>query len=211
VNEAPVLGTPVLGNGTEDVSYTLNASDLLATATDIDGDALSLSNVTVSAGTITDNADGTYTITQSSDFNGAITVSYEVSDGTVSVGGTAWITYDAVNEAPLVSGSVNLSGTEDQSLLITEAELLANASDVDGDDLSITALTSDAGTLVDNLDGTWSLAPAADFVGTITLSYSVTDGTEVTPATVSVDVENVNDAPVLQSQLFGFPSRRYVC
>jgi Ca2+-binding RTX toxin-like protein len=209
VNEAPVLGTPVLGNGTEDVSYTLNASDLLATATDIDGDALSLSNVTVSAGTITDNADGTYTITQSSDFNGAITVSYEVSDGTVSVGGTAWITYDAVNEAPLVSGSVNLSGTEDQSLLITEAELLANASDVDGDDLSITALTSDAGTLVDNLDGTWSLAPAADFVGTITLSYSVTDGTEVTPATVSVDVENVNDAPVLQSQLFGFPSRRY--
>ena len=46
--------------------------------------------------------------------------------------------------------------------LITQAELLANASDVDGDPLTAInlAIASGNGTLVDNGNGTWSYTPA---------------------------------------------------
>ena len=47
--------------------------------------------------------------------------------------------------------------------LITQAELLANATDVDGPALTAIslAISSGNGTLVDNGNGTWSYTPAA--------------------------------------------------
>ncbi|NVJ93346.1 MAG: cadherin-like domain-containing protein [Methylocystaceae bacterium] len=197
VNDAPVLGTPVLINGVEDVVYILSADDLLATATDAEGDALSLVNVSVDVGDIVDNGDGTYTITQALNYNGVVNVTYSVSDGVETVNSTLSLTYDAVNDAPVVSDAVALASVEDSALVITEAELLTNASDVDGDVLSVQNLVTDSGTLIDNGDGTWSLTPAADFTGMISLSYAVSDGSAVSAASATVSVANVNDAPVL--------------
>jgi hypothetical protein len=73
VNDAPALtGTQAtLVAGTEDTPYTLTEADLLAGFTDVDGDSLSVSDLTASNGTIRANEDGTYTFTPAANFNGS--------------------------------------------------------------------------------------------------------------------------------------------
>ena len=109
---------------------------------------------------------------------------------------------EAVNAFPVVDGTLDLGSlNEDGSLLITVAELLAHASDIDGDTLSVTGLTvtSGSGSLTDNGDGTWTFAPTVDWHGSVTFDYTVSDGQGGTaPATASLTVNPVNDAPVVE-------------
>ena len=110
-NNAPT-GTPtaVLTDGTEDVAYTVAAADLLAGFTDPEGDTLSVANLTASNGTVSDNGDGTYTITPTLNFNGPVTLSYDVIDGKGGSlpGQSLSYNVDAVNDAPEIRIQGNL-------------------------------------------------------------------------------------------------------
>ena len=53
----------MLANGTEDTAYTVSAADLLAGFADVDGDTLAVANLATSNGSVTDNGDGTFTVT----------------------------------------------------------------------------------------------------------------------------------------------------
>src|SRR6185503_17175873 len=82
--------------------------------------------------------------------------------------------------------------------LITNAELVANAVDVDGDALTATAvaITSGNGSLVDNGNGTWTYTPTADDSSSVAFSYTIGDGNGGTVAgTATLDLSPVNDAP----------------
>jgi hypothetical protein len=57
------------------------ASDLLQGFSDVDGDSLSVINLSSSSGFLQDNQDGTYTLTPNANFNGNISLTYQVSDG----------------------------------------------------------------------------------------------------------------------------------
>lgn len=83
VNDAPVLtdNQATLANGTEDTAYTVTLDQLLQGYTDADGDTLSITGLSANQGTITDNQDGTYTITPTAQYSGAVTLSYTVTDG----------------------------------------------------------------------------------------------------------------------------------
>ncbi len=61
VNDAPVApSSPMsLASGTEDTAYTINASDLLQGFSDVEGDSLSVMNLSSSSGFLQDNQDGT--------------------------------------------------------------------------------------------------------------------------------------------------------
>ncbi len=205
VNDAPVVsGSVDLGSMNKDAGLVITSAELLANASDIDGDALSVTGliVTSGSGTVSDNGDGTWTFTPTADWNGEVAFGYTVDDGN---GGTApaaaELTVNAGNDAPVVSGSVDLgSMNEDASLTITEAEFLANASDIDGDALSVTGLTvtSGSGTVADNGDGTWTFTPTADWNGEVSFGYTVDDGNGGTaPAVAELSVSAINDAPVV--------------
>jgi VCBS repeat-containing protein/predicted outer membrane repeat protein len=76
--------------------------------------------------------------------------------------------------------------------------VLRNDSDPDGDTLSVASWTnptrSQAFTM--NSDGTFSYTPQANFSGTDSFTYRLTDGTNVlAPVTVTLTVQSVNDAP----------------
>ena len=96
----------------------------------------------------------------------------------------------AVNDAAEVSGPVSFDTVENTPLTISEAELLANASDVDGDTLSVQNLSASGGTLTNNGDGTWDFTPDTDFDGTINLTFDVSDGWTTTAATGTIEVED---------------------
>ncbi|RUA04629.1 MAG: hypothetical protein DSY43_05960 [Gammaproteobacteria bacterium] len=98
------------------------------------------------------------------------------------------------NHAPVVTTAVSLTGTEDQNLSITTAQLLANASDVDGDDLTVSNLVviGNNASITNNNDGTWSLTPNANFNGQIQLSYDISDGQATINAIAIANIEAVN-------------------
>lgn len=81
------------------------------------------------------------------------------------------------NDAPVVAGPVALSGTRNVVRVITEAELLAAASDVDhGAVLSVHQLATPSGLLLDNGDGTWNFTADVNSTAPVSFSYAVSDG-----------------------------------
>ncbi|WP_159675646.1 Ig-like domain-containing protein, partial [Andreprevotia sp. IGB-42] len=168
------------------------------TATDADGDALSFTKATDPAhGNVTVDAAGNWTYTPASNYNGADSFTVTVSDGkggsdtiTVSVGVTP------VNDAP-VAVADHFTTSEGTPVTIKFADLLGNDTDVDGDLLSVgSAQNIQHGTL-SVVGGNLVFTPAANFSGTASFDYTVSDGHGGTnTATVSIDVTPVNDAPV---------------
>ena len=179
-NDNPALtGTKaVLANGTEDTQYIFAKSTLLQGFTDIDSTTLSVDSIQSSAGTLYDNGDGTFTLTPPNNFNGQISVNYSVSDehgGSLNAGNTISIT--SVNDHPLlVSSQATLkNGREDKPYVISEAALLQGFTDIDSSALTIESLSSSAGTIAKNSDGTFTLNTPKDFNGNVELKYSVAD------------------------------------
>jgi Ca2+-binding RTX toxin-like protein len=102
----------------------------------------------------------------------------------------------AVNDAP-TAGNDTVTATEDTPLIITPATLLGNDNDVDGNPLSITAVGNATHGTVTLSGGNVLFAPAANYNGPASFTYTVSDGQGgSTTATVNVNVTAVNDAPV---------------
>mgnify|MGYP002820925803 FL=1 len=215
VNDLPVLPAEAsaLNNATEDLIYSVKASDLLDGVTDADNDPLSVSGLSVNRGDLEQTSEGEWSYTPEKDFNGDVEFSYLVDDGNGGqVATRKLLTVDPVNDAPELSGTASTmpGGAEDTAYTITKQQLLAGFSDVDRDSegnpesLDITGLTAtDAdgnpvGTLNQNQTGTsWTFTPSDNFNGTVNLSYNVTDGTASTAATNTFELASVNDAPEL--------------
>ncbi|MDH0446777.1 putative Ig domain-containing protein [Shewanella sp. GD04112] len=77
-----------------------------------------------------------------------------------------------------------------------DVNVLANDTDSDGDSLSVTQVISEFGTVTVLADQRISYMPAADFIGTDVLVYSITDGKGGTASSELTIVVNGNTAPV---------------
>ncbi|MBI3506641.1 MAG: tandem-95 repeat protein, partial [Proteobacteria bacterium] len=191
VNVAPVAQNGA-AHGAEDNQVTGRA-----TATDANGDTLTYSipaNGAPAHGVVTMNADGSYTYTPAANYNGTDSFTYTVSDGRGGTStGTITVSLDAVNDKP-VATAATISGNEDNSV---SGRVVAT--DVDGDALTFSVPANGGpahGTVTMNADGTFNYVPAANFNGTDTFTYQVSDGKGgITTAQVSVNVAAVNDAP----------------
>ncbi|MCV5217124.1 cadherin-like domain-containing protein, partial [Escherichia coli] len=72
-------------------------------ASDVDGDDLTASNLTVDGNaTVVANDDGSFTITPDADFNGDIDLSFDITDGDATIQATADLTVNPVNDLPTV-------------------------------------------------------------------------------------------------------------
>jgi hypothetical protein len=81
-------------------------------------DSLSVADLTATNGTISANADGSYTFTPNANYNGSVNLTYNVVDGnggTVAASQSFSIT--SVNDAPTGTATASLvAGTEDTAL-----------------------------------------------------------------------------------------------
>jgi Cadherin-like domain/RTX calcium-binding nonapeptide repeat (4 copies) len=101
------------------------------------------------------------------------------------------------NTAPVVSGPVALSGAvEDTTYNFAAAALLANATDAEGNALSVENLQASSGTLLNNGNGNYIYTPAANANGSVNFTYSVSDGLLSTAASATLAIAAVNDGPV---------------
>ena len=111
-------------------------------------------------------------------------------------------TITGTNSAPVAVNDT--ASTNEDTALTSSADLVANDTDADGDSLSVTAgtfTTSQSGSLVLAADGSYTYTPAANFSGTDTVDYTVTDGTATDTGTLTITVADVNDPPVLTGDL----------
>jgi VCBS repeat-containing protein len=197
-NDAPVAKGDAYAIA-EDGTLIVEANGVLANDTDLDGDALSAVLVGGPAnGTLTLNADGSFTYTPNANFNGTDTFTYKANDGTADSGAaTVTITVGPQNDAPVAAGDAYVIA-EDSTLIVAAAGVLANDTDVDGDALSAVLVSGPAnGALTLNADGTFTYTPDKNFNGTDTFAYKANDGTaDSSVATVTITVDPQNDAPV---------------
>ena len=202
VNDAPTGGAAVLAAIAEDSgARVITQTELLANASDINGDSLTATDLAITSGngTLADNGDGTWSYIPDPNDDGDVSFSFNIRDGTTSTGSTATLDITPVNDAPTAGAAAVLAAIAEDSgaRVITEAELLANASDIDGDNLSVTDLviTSGNGALVNNGNGTWSYTPAANDDTDVSFSFNIHDGTTNTGSSATLDITPVNDAP----------------
>ena len=203
VNDAPVAVNDSFVTSEEN-SLIISASELLANDSDVDGDTLNVNFTPISGpanGTLSVNSVGSFNYTPDADFNGTDSFIYEVSDTDGLVArATVVITVNPVNDGPTTSPVTLTPIAEDSgTVTITQADLLVNSDDRDGDPLFAVGLTNTSGngTLVDNEDGTWSYTPDADDDSSVSFSYDVTDNTVNVANTATLDITPVNDAPVI--------------
>lgn len=233
VNDAPVT-TPLILVIEEDTAFTL---DLLASIVDADGDDLTITIGTTQNGAV-NGSDGIYTFIPGLNFfnsravigadgnlvrgadggvlyqmiSGSETAffDYTVNDGTVDVDGSVLFMVTPGNDAPFAP-DVDLSTDEDTELAISVAELLASASDPDGDALTLVdvgiSLNDAAGMhgaiFFDQAAGTIFYDPFEEFqalpeggLGTDSFTYTVEDEFgQRTTATINIEIDGLNDAP----------------
>lgn len=194
----PTNDAPVVADGTITTDEDTDGTATL-TSTDADGDA-----VTYSVGTAPTN--GTVTIagdvatySPNANYNGGDSFTVVGNDGTVdSAPATITVTVTAVNDAP-TAAAIAQTTAED-----TAADVTLLGADVDGDALAYSVSAPTNGTVTVTLAGAVAVAtytPNADFNGTDSFTYTVSDGTLSATETVTMTVSATNDAPVVDDKV----------
>jgi Ca2+-binding RTX toxin-like protein len=149
-------------------------------------------------GTATLNQDGNIEFTPAANFNGTASFEYTITDGTENAIGAVDVAVNPFNDAPIANKDT-ITTNEDTSVTMPPTQLLNNDSDVDTKDkLSIVGISNSVnGTAILNQDGKIQFTPAANFNGTASFNYTLSDGTVNTTGAVDVAVNPVNDAPTI--------------
>ena len=201
VNDVPI-GVPDAYGASEETTLVVAAPGVLDNDTDLEGSALTaILGASPTHGSLTLNADGSFSYTPAANFSGVDTFTYRARDAQngSSALTTVTITVANTNDPPQ---AVNDSGStqEDVPLVRTAATgVLANDSDSDaGTTLSAQLVTPPAsGALVLQADGSYTFTPPANGSGIFTFTYRAFDGQALSNlATVTLTVSPVNDAPV---------------
>ena len=205
--------------GSEDVAITGN---LVGNDSDLDADSLTVTQFTIAGqtrtagqtavlngiGALTVNADGSYSFVPDANYYGAVPVAtITITDGVATANQLLTISLAAVNDAP-VAGNDSKLGTEDTNL---SGNVLPNDFDLDADVLTVSKFTINGteynagttaslvgqGLFVLNSNGSYFFTPSANFNGNLpAISYTITDGSLTSSATLDLSLKAVNDAPV---------------
>ncbi|MBL0047301.1 MAG: tandem-95 repeat protein [Bacteroidetes bacterium] len=202
VNDGPIA---IDDNANTLEGVTLNGTTVLINDTDPDGNNLTVNTtpfVNVTNGSLTLNANGTYTYIPNPLFNGIDTFTYIVcDDGVPSLCDTAVVTIavGAVNNAPI---AIDDAYSTNEDVVLNGTSVLLNDSDPENDALTVNTtpfVNVTNGVLVLNSDGTFTYTPNANFNGIDSFVYTVCDDgipVQCSQATVTITVTPVNDAPL---------------
>lgn len=135
-------------------------------------------------------------------FNGSLELLIVASDGNLNATAPVNLIIDAVNDAPVAELDSGFVTSEDTPLIIATSTLLANDSDIDGDALTISAVTNAIGGTVTLNGNQIQFTPNANFYGDASFTYNVSDpGGASDTALVTIRVMPVNDAPIVMTDI----------
>ncbi|QDT97673.1 Ig-like domain-containing protein [Gimesia aquarii] len=206
-----ILGTGEMG---EEIVLVAGIDSLIENDTDGDEDTLTVSVLTLPTnGTLAWEIDGSFTYTPNAGFSGTDQFTYQLSDG-VSTSNTATVVINVTNDVPVANddnftfehGSIlyafppatdpeggGAGGTEElPDNWIVANTVMSNDINPDDDPLEAILVTNvTSGTLSFSSDGSYTYTANANFVGTDSFTYQLTDGTQLSNiATVTFTVTN---------------------
>jgi Bacterial Ig domain len=202
-NDTPIARADTLAT-VEDRKLVFPSSDLVGN--DSEGaDNESSQTLTVTevyegtAGTVSLGSNGNITFTPEADFSGYATFRYLVcDDGSPSKcsvqRATANVTVSPLNDAPVVG---NQSVTTDED---TAIEVTLSASDAEGDAVGYIIVSAPRHGTLSGSGVNLIYTPEADYRGPDSFTFKASDGlADSVPATVSIMVDTVNDAPTVSN------------
>jgi hypothetical protein len=198
VNDPPVAAALTGTNAVvviEDI-----ARPIVLSGSDVEGSILSFAIVASPTKGVLSGSIPNLTYTPNSDVNGSDSFTFTVNDGTTnSAAATVSISITPVNDVP-----VAFSQTGTNSVIVIEdvAKAIAlSGFDVDGNFLTYTILTQPTKGVLSGIVTNLTYRPNANVNGSDSFTFTVGDGiTNSLPATVSISITPVNDAPVAFSQ-----------
>jgi len=190
INVTPINDPPTAddqGTSTEEDSSVA----ITLTGSDPDGDSISFS---VAAGPSHGSLTGSppnVTYTPGGNYNGSDSFTFKVNDGTVdSAVATVNIMVNPVNDAP-TADSQAAETDEDEAVSIS-----LRGSDVEGDDLAYTVVSSPSHGSLSGSAPNLTYAPNTDYNDSDSFTFTVNDGAvDSGIATVDITINPVNDAP----------------
>jgi PKD repeat protein len=183
VDRPPVLAD--IGSKTVDVTKFLSFT---LSATDPDGDSLTYSAGTLPSGaTLTGQ---TFAWTPTASQAGTYSVTFTVSDGTLTSSKTASILVSQSNVAPVLAPIGDKSVKENQALTLT-----INATDSNGDSITYSAANLPTGASFTGQTFSWT--PTFTQAGSYNVTFTASDGKLQTSQTVTITVVDVDRPPVL--------------
>ena len=209
VNDAPVATADAYSTA-EDTTLDVTGEDGTVLTNDTDVDNTTRTAVLVSDasnGILALNYDGTFTYAPDLNFHGTDSFTYKANDETETETAysnvvTVTITVNAVNDA-VIAVADDFIVVEDSANTLT---VLANDIDVDLETLRVTLVGGASHGLAYIPFGGSSVRyiPDANFGGSDTFDYTVTDGHGTTSSTtVTITVTPVNDSPVAVAESYG--------
>ncbi|MFL5344259.1 MAG: beta strand repeat-containing protein, partial [Hyalangium sp.] len=195
VNSPPTANNDTATVAEDSAATVINVLANDSTAPDT-GETLTITGVTQPANGLVTFTATNVSFTPAANFNGTTSFTYTISDGN---GGTATatvtVTVTPVNDPPTAN---NDTATVAEDSAATVINVLANDSIAPdtGETLTITGVTQPANGLVTFTATNVSFKPAANFNGTTSFTYTISDGNGGSAtATVTVTVTPVNDPP----------------
>jgi VCBS repeat-containing protein len=208
VNDAPVANDD--SNATNEDSAGVSGN-VLANDTDVDVEPVVVANPGTyvgTLGTLTLNADGSYTYVPGAGAQGLDTgetaqdvFAYTASDGTASDTGNLTITVSGLNDAPVANDDTNAT---DENTPVS-GNVLTNDTDVDGETLTVVnaaTFIGAYGTLVLNSNGSYTYTPGAGAAllnngqtADDVFTYIASDGTVSDTATLTITVSGLSGVP----------------
>ena len=192
---------------------------MLGNDIDIDGDTLGASLVdSVSHGTVTLNSDGTFKYVTDEEFVGVDVFTYAANDTATSDTASVKITVTSRPVAVADTFDINedyclkagdFGGSTDPGGLVIYSYVtdgvLSNDTDIDGDSIFATLVqTTSYGTLTFYSDGYFEYCPEANYNGTDSFTYVVSDGYLTSDTvTVIINVLPANDLPLGNDDTYG--------
>jgi VCBS repeat-containing protein len=180
----PVNDDPLATDG----SYTTSEDESVTGTldyTDVDGDVITFTITSdPTNGDVVVASDGSFTYTPDTNYNGTDSFQFTVDDGNGgSSVGNITIAIAAVNDAPVANDGTD-SGAEDGGAITG----LASFSDVDSAEYVSTYGQGAHGVVTMDSAGNYSYTPDADYNGTDSFTFTVSDGALTDTATISITV-----------------------
>jgi VCBS repeat-containing protein len=180
-------------NGLEDVPISISVGEGVL-LNDSDGDDDPMTAVLLagpSHGVVALATNGSFSYTPAENYAGADSFTYRAFDGDqFSEPATVTITLAGQNDAPTAADDTYALFANEPLTVAAAGGVLANDVDVDGEAITAVLVNNAVnGALSLSANGSFTYAPAADFVGTDVFTYRATDGTLQSPVrTVTLTV-----------------------
>jgi hypothetical protein len=174
---------------------------VLANDSDVDGDPLAVATIIQGTRGVTTTDGNTVTYSPSPGWSGTDSFTYTITDGHGgSDEATVLVYVGTVNRPPTISVTGDASVAEDDPLVLEISVV-----DPDGDEVGISANgLPDWASMVDHGDGraTISGTPGFDADPSSEITISASDGTVTARFTITIDVVDVNRAPLIHPITF---------